>query len=221
MTGTTRKFNWKKTLGTAALVGGIASVGVLAPWAKLTMAKSSAERIEAIYSDGLLARENYDDGELDAIIRRYLPEDAAFGIDRSPTLTHQTYSIRIAGQNLYYLELSIEPDYAARKLVVRGAPTLFKAQISSETSTGLGKLLHGDIHHARHEQSSVLDGTAYRFMDFRASGPRCAVTNSPPTNSRADKLIDIFHAMAEHAKAGGTAATDHQLLPAIRALQVE
>jgi len=207
----------------AAMVIAIAaSSAVVFPLVQQVLAEREIESVKANYATGLSPCD-FHSSEIDTLLQKYLPASPKVSITASPSFS-PTVAIRLVGLDLYYFvldfPLNVPGDGRHPKFNSNGVPLVYRSQVSLSIAYQLPLVLGNDIKYAQTELPLGLDGTTYYFQ---TSPENCAMTWSPSSGTRAEKLANLFVELANHAKAGskGDPPDEEAILAILASLEHE
>jgi len=206
----------------AAVIAVAVSSAVAFPLVKQALREREIESVKANYATGLSPCD-FHSSEIDTLLQKYLPASPKASITVSPSFS-PTVAIRLVGLDLYYFvldfPLNVPGDERHPKFNSNGVPLIYRSQVSQTISYQLPLVLGNDIKYAQTELPIGLDGTTYYFQ---TSPDNCAMTWSPSSGTRAEKLANLFVELANNAKSGsvGNPSEEEAILAILRSLEGE
>lgn len=188
----------------ALAIAAPAVVAASVPLAQHALKEHKRLALEERYRDGLSPCER-DQADTYQVVRRQLPTDDMLTVMVFPSFS-SPYSVSLSGDAAYYVEMSIVRGAPPDTFVCGNAPNGLsylvaakpaqRSAVPSELAEQITLLINEDVKHARAKLPRGFDGTSYVF---RTAGGQCAQAWSPSGGTRAETLVDVFHALADRA----------------------
>lgn len=174
------------------------------PLAQHALKERERLELEERYKDGLSPCER-DQADTYNVVRMELPVDDALTVMVFPSFS-SPYSVSLSEDAVYYVQMDIVREFPSHGFVCGNAPPGVPSLVAGrpaqrsamppQLSEQITALVNEDVKHARAKLPRGLDGTSYVF---RTAGGHCAQAWSPSGGTRAETLIDVFHALADRA----------------------
>lgn len=215
---------WQRILLMFAAASLVVAALLLGPVIKHEMAAREADRIKRVHAEGLIPCGQFDGTALraDTELLAQLPAMPALSITANPAF-NDIESVHLVGQDLYYVRRQRPAAEFPPKPIGSRTPKIVRvstARLSGPVSSSLVELVESDIARAAAEWPMGLDGITYYFE----TPTGCATAWSPDSDTRADKMVDLFWSLAARARKDVPSkdkADDAELLKKIEALQSE